>query len=102
MACRSIQERLAQLEARKKALTVRLNEQKRAQARLRKVFLGAFLLHRLGNPANPTSDSTSSMNLFDWLRTALPGLPCGERSHHLFDGNLNSAAKNANNDQECA
>jgi hypothetical protein len=98
MARRSLQERLPQLEAARKALTIRSNKQERAQAGLRKVFVGAFLLHRLGNPGEPTS----SMRLFDWLRTALPCLPSGEIGHALFDVVLNSAAKYANNDLEVA
>lgn len=102
MACRSFRERLPQLEGAKKALTVRLSKQERAQARLRKVFLGAFLLHRLGNPGHPSSDPTSSLRLLDWPQTALAGLPSGEIGHALFDVILDSAAKYVKSNLEVA
>ena len=44
---RSIEERIAQLEAQKKALQARLAKESRARDTRRKVLLGAFLMHRM-------------------------------------------------------
>ena len=47
MARRTIEQRLAQLEAQKKTLQSRLGKQERARDTRRKVLLGALVLHRL-------------------------------------------------------
>ncbi len=53
MARRSIVERIAQLEARKKALQARLTKQERAVDTLARSSWGAFLLQRLENGHDP-------------------------------------------------
>lgn len=68
MARRSITERLAQLEAQKKALQARLGKQERSRDTRRKVLLGALVLHRLEN----TNDPEFGKRLADWLRRELP------------------------------
>ena len=69
MARRSIAERLAQLDARKKTLQARLGKQDRASDTRRKVLLGALVLQRLATP----DDMEFSERLRDWLRRELPG-----------------------------
>lgn len=96
MARRSIHERLAQLEARKKVLTVRLGKQERARDTRRKVLLGALVLHRLENARDPAF----SVRLCDWLRAELPGFLTREGDSQLFDDILGSAPVQANSDRE--
>ena len=69
MARKSISERIAQLDAQKKALQARAGKQERANDTRRKVLLGALVLHRLEN----TGDAEFSKRLGDWLRRELPG-----------------------------
>ncbi|MGA7886814.1 MAG: hypothetical protein WCA44_13800, partial [Acidobacteriaceae bacterium] len=68
MARKSISERIAQLDAQKKALQARAGKQERANDTRRKVLLGALVLHRLEN----TGDAEFSKRLGDWLRRELP------------------------------
>lgn len=80
MARRSIAERIAQLEARKKALQARLSKQERAVDTRRKVLLGAFLLQRLETAHDPEF----TRRLSDWLRRELPGFLIRENDRALF------------------
>lgn len=80
MARRSIAERIAQLEARKKALQARLTKQERAVDTRRKVLLGAFLLQRLENG----HDLEFTRRLSDWLKRELPGFLIRENDRALF------------------
>jgi hypothetical protein len=80
MARRSIVERIAQLEARKKALQARLSKQERAVDTRRKVLLGAFLLQRL----ETGNDPEFTRRLSDWLRRELPGFLIRENDRALF------------------
>lgn len=80
MARRSIVERIAQLEARKKALQARLTKQERAVDTRRKVLLGAFLLQRLENGHDPEF----TRRLSDWLKRELPGFLIRENDRALF------------------
>jgi hypothetical protein len=91
MARKSIEERLAQLEAQKKTLQARLGKQERARDTRRKVLLGALLLHRIeeGDPA-------MSAQLASWVRVELPGFLTRDTDKALFDdliGTGNTAAK---------
>ena len=63
MPRKTIEERLAQLDAQKKALKARLSKQERTEDTRRKVLLGAFILHRLEHGRDEIS-----RNLADWLR----------------------------------
>ncbi len=96
MARRSIHERLAQLEARKKVLTIRLGRQERARDTRRKILLGALVLHRLEN----TRDPAFSMRLRDWVRTELPGFLTREGDSQLFEDILGSAPPQPTSDRE--
>jgi hypothetical protein len=69
MAKRSITERLAQLEAQRKSLQMKLGKQGRARDTRRKVLLGAFLMHRL----EKGQDAFSKDQLPAWLQRELPG-----------------------------
>ncbi len=80
MARRSISERIAQLDAQKKALQARAGKQERANDTRRKVLLGALVLHRLEN----ASDAEFSKRLGDWLRRELPGFLSRESDRTLF------------------
>ena len=68
MAKKSIEERLAQLEAKRQTLKARLGKQERAKDTRRKVLLGALVLHRLGEE-NREFDKA----LKEWLQRELPG-----------------------------
>ncbi|MDD2703738.1 MAG: mobilization protein [Acidocella sp.] len=68
MAKKTIEERLAQLEAQRQTLKARLSKQERAKDTRRKILLGALLLHRLGED-NRAFDHT----LKEWLQRELPG-----------------------------
>lgn len=80
MARRSIPERIAQLDARKKALQARLSKQERAVDTRRKVLLGAFLLQRLETGHDPEF----TRRLTDWLKRELPGFLTRENDRALF------------------
>jgi hypothetical protein len=69
MAKRSIAERLAQLEAQRKSLQMKLGKQERARDTRRKVLLGAFVMHRL----EKGQDAFSKEQLPGWLKRELPG-----------------------------
>jgi len=80
MARRSIAERIAQLEARKKALQARLSKQERAIDTRRKVLLGALVLQRL----ETSHDPEFTRRLKDWLKRELPGFLTRENDRALF------------------
>ena len=80
MARRSIPERIAQLEARKKALQARLSKQERATDTRRKVLLGALVLQRLETGHDPEF----TRRLRDWLKRELPGFLTRENDRALF------------------
>ena len=79
MARKTIEERLAQLEAQKKTLQARLNKQERARDTRRKVLLGALVLHRLEHGKDELSRA-----LPDWLRRELPGFLTRDMDKELF------------------
>ena len=68
MARRTIEQRLAQLEAQKKTLQSRLGKQERARDTRRKVLLGALVLHRLQSD----QPNASAAWLRTWLTSELP------------------------------
>ena len=89
MARKSITERIAQLDARKKTLQARLGKQERAADTRRKVLLGAFLLHRIEN------DREFGLTLRDFVKRELPAFLSREADKALFVdllGNETSAA----------
>jgi hypothetical protein len=86
MARKSIEERLAQLDAQRAALKARLSKQERANDTRRKVLLGALVLHRL-----ETGKDEISRALPDWLRRELPGFLTRDGDKELFSDLLASA-----------
>ena len=68
MARKTIEQRLAELDAQRSALKARLSKQERANDTRRKVLLGALVLHRLEN----SNDAEFTKRLGDWLRRELP------------------------------
>ncbi|MFK0167040.1 mobilization protein [Rhizobium sp. NPDC090279] len=79
MPRKSIEERLAQLEAQRKTLKARLGKQERVEDTRRKVLLGALVLHRLEHGRDEFSK-----NLADWLRHELPGFLTRDNDKALF------------------
>ncbi|ASP93330.1 mobilization protein [Sinorhizobium meliloti] len=80
MPRKTIEQRLAELEAQRSALKVRLNKQERANDTRRKVLLGALVLHRLEN----ANDPEFTERLGDWLRRELPGFLTRDNDKALF------------------
>ncbi len=87
MARKSISERIAQLDAQKKALQARMGKQERANDTRRKVLLGALVLHRLEN----AGDAEFSKRLGEWLRRELPGFLTRDSDKALLAGLLGQA-----------
>lgn len=85
MARKSITQRLAELEERKKALKARLGKQERAQDTRRKILLGALVLHRL----EQSDDPDFPYRLREWLRRELPGSLVRDGDKALLDDVLN-------------
>jgi hypothetical protein len=84
MAKRSIEERLAQLDAQRQALKSRLGKQERARDTRRKVLLGALVLHRLSEDRREFDKA-----LRDWLKRELPGFLSRPDDKELFSDLLN-------------
>lgn len=91
MPRRSIEQRLAELEAQRTALKARLGKQERANDTRRKVLLGALVLHRL-----ETGHDAFSKNLADWLRRELPGFLTRDNDKALFNDLLASGTAPSN------
>jgi hypothetical protein len=79
MARKTIEQRLAELDAQRATLKARLGKQERANDTRRKVLLGALVLHRL-----ETGKDEFSRNLGDWLRRELPGFLTRDGDKELF------------------
>ena len=80
MARKTIEQRLAELDAQRASLKARLGKQERANDTRRKVLLGALVLHRLEN----SNDPDFTKRLGDWLRRELPGFLTGDGYTELF------------------
>ncbi|MGO7016962.1 mobilization protein [Rhizobium leguminosarum] len=81
MVRKSIGERLAQLEAQRKTLQIRLGKQERAIDTRRKVLIGALVLHRLEDDR----DVQIGAGLAAWLRSELPKFLTRDGDRDLFD-----------------
>lgn len=79
VARKTIEQRIAQLEARKKTLKARLGKQERAEDTRRKILLGALVLHRLDHGKDEFSRSLSA-----WLTRELPGFLTRDIDRQLF------------------
>ncbi|TBD34849.1 mobilization protein [Rhizobium ruizarguesonis] len=88
VARKTIGERLAQLEAQRKTLQIRLSKQERAIDTRRKVLLGALVLHRLENDR----DVQFAGGIAEWLRRELPKFLTRDGDRDLFDDLLKRQA----------
>ncbi|MCF1450397.1 mobilization protein [Agrobacterium vitis] len=98
MARKTIEQRLAQLEAQRSALRARLSKQERSNDTRRKVLLGALVLHRLEN----VNDPEFTKRLGDWLRRELPGFLTRDADKLLFDDLLTAPTTQEGNSSEAA
>lgn len=80
MTRKTISERLAQLEAQRKTLQIRLSKQERAMDTRRKVLIGALVLHRLENDP----DLQVAGGLARWLKLELPRFLVRDADKGLF------------------
>ena len=88
MARKTIEQKLAELDAQRSALKARLSKQERANDTRRKVLLGALVLHRLEN----SNDPDFTKRLGDWLRRELPDFLTRDGDKELFADLLGKAA----------
>ena len=88
MAQKPLEQRIAQLEARTKALKAKAAQQDRTRDTRRKILLGALVLYRL----EQSGDAEFSKRLGDWLRRELPGFLSREEDKTLFADLLNTPA----------
>ena len=88
MARKTIEQRLAEIDAQRKTLIARLGKEERARDTRRKVLLGALVLHRLEN----TNDADFTKRLGDWLRRELPGFLTRDADKAIFDDLLKPEA----------
>ena len=88
MARKTIEIRLAEIEAEKKMLKARWSKQERAYDTRRKVLLGALVLHRL-----EAGKDEFSRRLGDWLRRELPGFLTRDADKELFADLLKPPAR---------
>ncbi|NEJ03633.1 mobilization protein [Rhizobium ruizarguesonis] len=88
MARKSIGERLAQLEAQRRTLQIRLSKQERAIDTRRKVLIGALVLHRLEHDREVQIGG----GLAEWLRRELPKFLTRDGDRDLFDDLLKPQA----------
>ena len=79
MARKTLEQRIAELEVRKKTLQARLGKRERAEDTRRKILLGALVLHRLDNGKDEFSRSLSA-----WLSRELPGFLTRDIDRELF------------------
>lgn len=91
MPRKTIEQRLAELDAQRSALKARLSKQDRSNATRRKVLLGALVLHRLEN----ANDPEFTKRLGDWLRRELPGFLTRDNDKVLFADLLGTAPADA-------
>jgi len=80
VARKTIEQRLAELEAQRSALKARLSKTERNNDMRRKVLIGSLVLHHLGT----SDDQEFSKQLGDWLRRELPGFVTRDNDKALF------------------
>lgn len=96
MARLSIEQRIAQLEARKQALKARLNTQERAKDTRRKVLLGALVLdalerHRSGQ--GKASEREFTARIEGWIAAELSGFLTRPIDRALFPEYIEASAE---------
>lgn len=87
MARKTIEQRLAELDAQRASLKARLGKQERANDTRRKVLLGALVLHRLESG----HDEEFARRLREWLKRGLPDFLTRDIDKALFNDLIPSA-----------
>ncbi|MEW4397751.1 mobilization protein [Agrobacterium tumefaciens] len=80
MARKTIEQRLAELDAQRSALKARLSKTERNNDMRRKVLIGSLVLHHL----ETSNDQDFGRQLGDWLRRELPGFLTRDNDKALF------------------
>ncbi len=80
MARKTIEQRLAELDAQRSALKARLSKTERNNDMRRKVLIGSLVLHQL----QTSDDQEFNKQLGDWLRRELPGFLTRDSDKALF------------------
>ena len=88
MVIRSIEERLAHLDAQRRTLQARLSKQERTKDTRRKVLLGALVLHRIEK-----AKDEEAQWLKRWIKREFPGFLTRDADKMLFDDLLKSSTK---------
>lgn len=81
VARKTIEQRLAELDAQRSALKARLSKTERNNDMRRKVLIGSLILHHL----EASDDQEFSKQLGEWLRRELPGFLTRDNDKALFD-----------------
>ncbi len=81
MARKTIEQRLAELDAQRSALKARLSKTERNNDMRRKVLIGSLVLHQL----ETSDDQDFGRQLGEWLRRELPGFLTRDNDKVLFD-----------------
>jgi len=80
VARKTIEQRLAKLDAQRSALKARLSKTERNNDMRRKVLIGSLVLHHL----EASDDQEFSKQLGEWLRRELPGFLTRDNDKALF------------------
>ncbi len=80
MARKTIEQRLAELDAQRSALKARLSKTERNNDMRRKVLIGSLVMHHL----ETSDDQDFGKQLGDWLRRELPGFLTRDNDKVLF------------------
>lgn len=81
VARKTIEQRLAELDAQRSALKARLSKTERNNDTRRKVLIGSLVLHHM----ETSNDQEFSKQLGTWLRRELPGFLTRDNDKALFD-----------------
>ncbi|MGV2111943.1 mobilization protein [Agrobacterium salinitolerans] len=81
MARKTIEQRLAELDAQRSALKARLSKTERNNDTRRKVLIGSLVLHHM----ETSNDQEFSAQLGEWLRRELPVFLTRDNDKALFD-----------------
>jgi len=81
VARKTIEQRLAELDAQRSALKARLSKTERNNDMRRKVLIGSLVLHHL----ETSDDQEFKQQLGEWLRRELPGFLTRDNDKALFD-----------------
>ena len=91
MTRKSIEEQLAQLDAKRLALKARLTTQERAKDTRRKILLGELVLNAL-EAAQTDTKNNDNEQLLGWVKRELPGFLTRDADKALFTDLLNQKA----------